>query len=724
MAPFRNLFWIGVWLLWFPGWPASAQESEEDQLQAEMEMEAGIGDEEEELIDEFAFLEDAGMIELASRHRQEIGMSPSAVTVLTREDVEASGATNLPDLLRLVPGMDVAVVSPAFTSVSSRLYWTNGNIYYQLLIDGRDCMQELLGQVTWHAEPISLDDIERIEILRGPASSMYGASALAGVVSVTTRVVPEKTSASVRVDAGEVGLLQFGGRASTRIGNWGFSISSGADFQNSFNLPRSEGKWLWKLRTLAEYAWGESRRIRLDFGMSQGHGTLNTSIGGVDLSMFLRTLRLAYESRNLRSRLYWFNALSEFSLQAPLEYLGLRLAEFVPVEADQHTIDGEVQWTLPELHKDLLLIVGGGGRFSWIDSDNLLDGETYSDITSPDYHKPGIFYTEARAGAFVHSEFQATEWVTLSGSLRFDYNTATDPFLSPRTAVVFRPAKGQYLRVAMARAFRKPAFIETQLHPMVDFPSDSPITGDGRQNFQEFMSRVLGCPDLENETLLSVEAGYLGQFFDDRLSVSVDIYYNQVRDIIGLDERIVAGEQGLPDLENSVLHSTNNEGDRDIHGLELTVRYNPSRLISLLASWAYREVYDRTGGQVMDITPKNLATIGGRFRTGWGLVGSLYLFSRSDLVDHDVESPEGALAPALTMHLDHVMLFMGKLGYRWDADQNIRIETGLKLFLPFSPFSGPLFRYYEDSGGESARGRFYGGQQLRRMLTAYLQGSF
>ena len=717
----RNLLLFGVCLPFVLGLPALAQESEEDQLQAEME--AGIGDEEEELIDEFAFLEDAGMIELASRHRQEIGMSPSAVTVLTREDVEASGATNLPDLLRLVPGMDVVVVSPSFTSVSSRLFWTNGNTFYQLLIDGRDCMQEMLGQVTWHAEPISLDDIERIEILRGPASSLYGASALAGVVSVTTRAVPEKTSASVRIDNGEAGLLQFGGRASTRVGDWGFSVSGGADFSNSFNQPQLQDKQVWKLRALVEYAWSETERLRLDFGMSKAHGSLNSSIGGVDLSMFLRTLRLAYESKNLRGRLYWFNAPMEFTLQAPLEYLGLRLAEFIPVEGTQHTIDGEIQWTLPEFHKNLLLIIGGGGRFSWIGSDNLLDGETFSDITSPDYHQPGMSYTEARAGAFAHSEFEAAEWVTVSGSLRFDYNTATNPFLSPRTAVVLRPTKGQYLRVALARAFRKPAFVETQLHPMVDFPSDSPITGTGRDNFQEFMSRVLGNSDLDNEKLLSVEVGYLGQFFDNQLSVSVDIYYNQVRDLIGLDERIVPGEQGLPDLDNSVLRSTN-ECDRDIHGLELTVRYNPSKQVSLQASWAYREVFDRTAGRVMDNTPKNLATVGGRFRTDWGLVGSLYLFSRSDIVDTDVESPQGALAPSLTMHLDHAMLFLGKLGYRWKTDQNVRIDTGLKLFLPFSPFSGPLFRYYEDPGGESARGRFYGGQQLRRILTAYLQGSF
>jgi iron complex outermembrane receptor protein len=128
--------------------------------------------EEDALIDEFTFLEDAEMVESASRHRQEIGMSPSAVTVLTREDVEASGATTIPDLLRLVPGMDVVAVSPSFAHTSSRMHWANANNHYQVLIDGRDAVNELLGATPWHAETVSLDDVERIEILRGPASSL------------------------------------------------------------------------------------------------------------------------------------------------------------------------------------------------------------------------------------------------------------------------------------------------------------------------------------------------------------------------------------------------------------------------------------------------------------------------------------------------------------------------------------------------------------------------
>ncbi|MBW1809345.1 MAG: TonB-dependent receptor, partial [Deltaproteobacteria bacterium] len=116
------------------------------------------------LDDELALLEDDGIVELAARHKQEIGMSPSAITVISREDIEASGATTIPDLLRLVPGMDVITASPYYGAVSSRLYWSVENHHYLVLIDGREANNEIMGMTAWEVQPIFLEDIERIEI--------------------------------------------------------------------------------------------------------------------------------------------------------------------------------------------------------------------------------------------------------------------------------------------------------------------------------------------------------------------------------------------------------------------------------------------------------------------------------------------------------------------------------------------------------------------------------
>ena len=143
----------------------------------------------------------------------------------------------------------------------------------------------------------------------------------------------------------------------------------------------------------------------------------------------------------------------------------------------------------------------------------------------------------------------------------------------------------------------------------------------------EFMSKSIGNTNLDNEELISFEAGYLGLYLDGTLSVALDIYFSQFRNGTGMSTDIVADTQGLPDLEESFIRVTNDFGDFDLYGSELVVRYNPSRQVSLMASWAYREVYDRTQCCAADSTPKNMFTLGGRFRTDDGLLGSLYRLS-------------------------------------------------------------------------------------------------
>jgi outer membrane receptor for ferrienterochelin and colicin len=687
-------------------WSLTAAAQDEDDLEVEF------------------FFDEAETVVSAARHEQEIGMSPSAIWVITREDIEASGANNIPDLLRLVPGMDVIVLSPYYISTSARLYRSAENQHFLVLIDGREANLELLGQPPWEIQPISLEDVERIEIIRGPGSSLYGANAMAGVISITTRSVSRETSGWARVSSGEAGHFTSGARVTGGIGAWGFSLGGGFSRTGFFTDPGADGGDVWKLRAVANYRWENKRRLLLDAGFAGGGVPMSAISGPIQAELSIQTLRAAYESEEVRGQLYWFHAPAEVSLETPLEYSGILLARFRPIRVDTHTVDGEVQWTLPRFWKPLLLITGGGARFSWLQSDDLLDGETYADITSPRFHQPGIDHWEARTGAFIHGEIEPADFVTCTFGLRFDYNSVTGAFLSPRLAAVFRPAQGHFLRLGAARAFRKPAFLETHSHPIVDFPDTSPITGPSRQNFLEFMAGVIGNPGLQNEELLSIEAGYLGRFLDGRLSVNLDVYLNLNTEIVALKSGIVPDTQGLPDLGRSTLLSINSDHGLRIFGTELSVRISPTRSLSLLASWSHREVFDVESEKTSDATPKNLITLGGRFRTDWGLVGSLYAFSRSEYWNRAVGNPAGMFMESLHIKLENAFLVLGRLGWKFSLAEGIDLEGGLKLFLPVSPFSAPHFRYYEEAGGVTVTGQQYGGMQLARMVTGYLQGSF
>ncbi len=700
-------------LLWMPAF-AAAQSDDDDDLG---------------LDDEFALLEDEAVVELASRHKQDIGMSPSAITVITREDIEASGASTVPDLLRLVPGMDVVIVSPFFIAITSRLFWTYENNLYLVLVDGREANVDLLGQTPWAIQPILLEDIERIEIIRGPGSALYGANAFAGVVSITTRSVPEGTSARAQVTGGEASWHGAGGRVSTRIGDWGLSLSGGIDYTGRFSDPRLKGRDVWKVRGVAEYRFSDTRRLMLDAGASRGSGDLPSGVGTIRGTFDLHVLRLAYDSEDLRAMLYWQHAPVNAGVVEPLEFQGFRLAEFDRIAVDAHTIDAQAQYTIPNFYDPLMIIVGAAVRTNLLSSEQLLDGETFTDLESPRFEEPGIEYWEIRTGAFTHAEWAPADWLTVTAGLRFDYNTETSEFWSPRLAMVFRPVDGHFLRLGAARSFRKPSFLETRAHPNVTF--EGSILGD-QKGFRDMMSRNVGNPDLDNEELRSFELGYLGRLLDGRLNLSLDVYYSQHRNMNELSVDFVWKSAGQPDFGESSFKFEHVGMKLDIYGWELAVRWSPTRSISLLASWAHREikVYDPEPelAGFNNNHPKNMFTLGGRFRTDWGLVGGLYVYTRSQFLERGVDNPEGILAGYLEYDQPNVALVLGRLGYRITTWGSLQMEAGVRLFLPVTLFGpsvdSPHIGYHERGGGVTPDGRAYGGDLLRRVISVYLQGSF
>jgi len=671
------------------------------------------------LEDEFAFLQEAETVELAARHKQEIGMSPSAITVITREDIAATGATTVADLMRIVPGMDVIIASRMQPAITSRLFWTYEGNHYLVMVDGRDAMLEILGIVMWEIQPVFLEDIERIEIIRGPGSALYGANAVAGVVNITTRGIAEEPRAWVQLLGGEVGTLSAEAGASTRLGDWGFSIGAGAWNTSTFHDLHAKSGDGFKIRALVERRFSQSRRLQIDAGVGRIDGIWPSTMGPFVGGQVQSTVRLAYQSESLRGHLYWTWVPTYADFGKPLSYSGIVLAEFPHLDMDGHVLDADVQWTLPELWQPLLLMTGVNARGTWTGSDQYLDAATFSDPSSPSYHDPGAEFWEWRAGAFAHAELSAAEWVTVTGGLRCDYNTTTGVFLSPRLAAVFMPVEDQFIRLGAARAFRKPSLMETHIHFMVEFPDTSPITGAARQNFQEFITRLAGNSDLINEKLSSFELGYHGRFLDGRLLVGLDLYYNIYSDTSEIVSRIIPDEQGLPDLDNSSVVWEVVDDDYTVVGAELSARYSVTRDILLQASWSYREVLENPS-----FSPKNHITLGGRFRTDWGLLGSLYAFSRSGFVDWGIDNPEGLLAPLLSVEHEPVVLVLARLGWRGDLGSGAGIELGARLFLPVSPFREPHFNYFERGGGFTAYGEHYGGDLLGRMLTLYLRGEF
>src|ERR1700691_3096549 len=151
----------------------------------------------------------------ASKKEQKLSNVPAAIFVITKEDIHRSGATDIPDLLRMVPGLDVAQVNPGVWAISARGF--NGEYANKLLvlIDGRTVYTPTFSGVFWDAQDVPLDSIERIEIIRGPGAAVWGANAVNGVINFTTSSAHDTKRGAVTVDGGTFehigGMIRYGG---------------------------------------------------------------------------------------------------------------------------------------------------------------------------------------------------------------------------------------------------------------------------------------------------------------------------------------------------------------------------------------------------------------------------------------------------------------------------------------------------------------------------------
>jgi iron complex outermembrane receptor protein len=151
-------------------------------------------------------LEDLSKIEVITVSKEATGafQMPAAISVLTREDIARSGATNIPDLLRLVPGVEVAQISSDKWAIGIRGFEGYLSKAVLVMIDGRSVYTPLFAGVYWEMQDTMIEDIDRIEVIRGPGGTIWGANAVNGVINIITRNAQETRGSLVAAEGGNV----------------------------------------------------------------------------------------------------------------------------------------------------------------------------------------------------------------------------------------------------------------------------------------------------------------------------------------------------------------------------------------------------------------------------------------------------------------------------------------------------------------------------------------
>src|ERR1700691_53400 len=151
-----------------------------------------------------------------SRTEETLSRTASAIFVISPEDIRRSGATNISDLLRMVPGMDVSQISDSTWAIGVRGFNARFSNDLLVLVDGRPAYTDTFGGVYWDTLDLPLEDIERIEVIRGPGGSVWGANAVNGVVNIITKKTSDTHGGLVVAGGGNLdqgsGTVQYGGK--------------------------------------------------------------------------------------------------------------------------------------------------------------------------------------------------------------------------------------------------------------------------------------------------------------------------------------------------------------------------------------------------------------------------------------------------------------------------------------------------------------------------------
>lgn len=486
--------------------PRSAEKSEEAVLGSE---EAGTVPYEETVV-------------TASRRAQSTLEAPNATTVITADEIRMSGARSLPELLRRVPGAEVMMMGVTSPNVSFRGFNQRISNKVLLLVDGRPEYQDFLGLSLWPALPIDLSEIERIEIIRGPGSALYGANAMLGVINVITRTPGTGRAAELSAfggngEAGGGSVVASGGKALRFRASAGYAQEQkwSRDFPDDradFAPQLSEtnlGYRSAKANLVTTYAFNRNFSLSASGGVNRLFteiypiGILRNfyldGVGGyAKLDAVLGPVRLKF----------WWNALS--ATAGPQYWpIGTRS---LATKVDSNVFDLEAlfqkEFELLGRHR---ISVGASGRLKRV---------KWSYI--------GELKQELHFAAFVQEEWKPWNPLSITGSYRLDRHPLLDngqPGFahSPRFSATFAPFEGHAIRASFATAFRAPTFLESY----TDLAT--PIPGVGGASVLTQGSRTL-----KPERLLSFELGYRGESVRYGLGWELALYQNYVNDLIVL----------------------------------------------------------------------------------------------------------------------------------------------------------------------------------------------
>lgn len=441
-----------------------------------------------------------------SKKEEKLVDAPAAIFVLSNEDIIRSGATSIPEALRMVPGVQVARVNANSWAISVRGF--NGSLTNKLLvlIDGRTVYDPLFSGVYWDVQDTVLEDIERIEVIRGPGATMWGANAVNGVINIITKKASDTQGNLASVTAGNQDRI-VEGRSGGKLGDNGYYRVYGKYFdredeQTVSGLNARDGQEMGHGGFRAD--WKDNSTAKDDYTLQgdifhSGTGNYRTTPIFNTTTRQLNVEDIDAKGANILGR--WNRTLDDDAHLTVQSYVDYEERNQLLLGDKRTTFDVDAQYEFPQAGRHQF-ITGGGYRYS----TDLLTAMPLTTFTD-NGERTQVF------SSFLQDKITLVpkSWFLTLGS-KLEHNDYTGFEIEPNARLQWHINDKQMAWTSVSRAVRTPSRLEEDLHfVQVAAPSASIDT--------------LPNPELESEKLVAYEVGYRQQL-TPKVTADVAAFYN------------------------------------------------------------------------------------------------------------------------------------------------------------------------------------------------------
>lgn len=654
---------------------------------------------------ELELFEEIPMVITASKKLQPINKAPASVYVVTQEDIKQSGSIHLWDVLREVPGMDVAASTVGQADVSMRGFndlLTNKTL---LMVDGRSIYFPVQGLITWESLPIQMEEIDRIEVVKGPVASLYGPNANLGLINVITKTPEQMRGGIFSETGGSRGntTRRYSAAYGDKKNDFGYKVSAGwketdTIAQASSNYGGYDALDSVQGNALVSYDLDEDSKVSLSGGISQSLNKLYLARDASDLEWFYGPLdntaiytKFDYENGGFSSRFVWdyYKALIN-----PLLLTGDILGQ---------TFEGEVRYSFDIGDKNSF-ILGGGARGDYFKSSlfSIRDQDSYlaNLYNIQKLSRGDRTRTQGNWNYFIQDEFKLTDQLSLIGSSRLDHFTLSGNNVSSRLAAVYNPTDKDTLRLSFGNSFRNPTlsdyYINTGLNPYPGILLEPIVVLSGNRN-------------IKPEQYYTAEFGYKGSRLKGHFRPFFDLFYTQINNIIAIDPNTT--------LLSPVPYTFKfrNLGEANSKGGETGFEYDIIDNFTILGNAAYNKIIYSSITPVEYHSPEIKVNSGFKLKLFNDRLNTRFMVHHVWPTEYISKPSPGAIFGNSSGRLSSYVLADAYLGYKFKPNVEVSI-SGFNIFDD---------RHYEMSGVDSDSNGISGhGDLVGRRILGKLEVKF